>query len=220
MTSDAFPEPIPVCHETSRKAAAPGGSDIPAINQIVLANLGLAGRVARRCFRVFGSVVELDDLRQEAALGLLRAARYYRPDTGVRFSTYASRCCWHACVTMLRPQLDRRARTVELPDVDPPASEKSGLDLVMTREVWSLGWSRLSSAEQDVLLLRYRDGLTQREAGARRGVGAARARHIEIKALSRLAKGVGIAGKTVGGRRILIVDHSPRHCPAAPHAGR
>ena len=82
------------------------------VNRQVLDNLGIARIVARRCLVLFGPVLELDDLTQEANLALLRAARYYQPQYGAAFSTYAYRCCWRACTAVMRPLL---RRAVNLP---------------------------------------------------------------------------------------------------------
>ncbi|ONI67184.1 RNA polymerase subunit sigma-28 [Kribbella sp. ALI-6-A] len=56
------------------------------LEQAIELNLGIAHSIASR-FR--GRGVEADDLDQVAYLGLLKAARSYRPDTGTPFLAYA-----------------------------------------------------------------------------------------------------------------------------------
>lgn len=62
------------------------GGDEDAVNQLVEANLRFAMYLAHR-YRREG--VEMDDLVQEANIGLMLAARRYDPEHGVRFTSYA-----------------------------------------------------------------------------------------------------------------------------------
>lgn len=65
-----------------------GRTRAPAIeDQLVRSQLGLVWRLARQ-HRVRG--VDLEDLVQEGALGLLEAIRRFEPRRGVRLSTYAA----------------------------------------------------------------------------------------------------------------------------------
>jgi DNA-directed RNA polymerase sigma subunit (sigma70/sigma32) len=61
--------------------------DGAALNSLVVANQRFATYMASRYRR---QDVEMDDLIQEANMGLLLAARHFDPDRGVRFSTYAA----------------------------------------------------------------------------------------------------------------------------------
>ncbi len=49
-----------------------------------------------------GSVVDIDDLRQEGRLALIAAAASFKPELGVSFSTYASTCVYNAVAGVLR----------------------------------------------------------------------------------------------------------------------
>jgi RNA polymerase sigma factor (sigma-70 family) len=98
--------------EALREAAVPMRQQLEALDgavcELVEANLGLACSLAR-CHRHRGIPVE--DLVQEAYIGLIRAADRYDHRRGYRFSTYAS--WWikqgvHAC-------LRNHARTVRIP---------------------------------------------------------------------------------------------------------
>lgn len=55
--------------------------------QVVMANRGLAVSLARR---FEGRGIEVDDLHQVAMLGLVQAARRYRPDKGNGFTAFAA----------------------------------------------------------------------------------------------------------------------------------
>lgn len=74
--------PAPGGHGAGEEAA--GGGESPV--ELVLKYLGLADALARR-YRVPGGDVE--DLRQAARLGLVTAARRYRPGAGHGFLPYA-----------------------------------------------------------------------------------------------------------------------------------
>jgi len=60
--------------------------DESAINSLVEANLRFAMYMANRYRR---DSVDIDDLIQEANIGLMLAARHYDPEKGVRFTSYA-----------------------------------------------------------------------------------------------------------------------------------
>jgi len=60
--------------------------DESAINTLVEANLRFALYIANRYRR---QDIDMDDLIQEANIGLMLAARHYDPDRGSRFSSYA-----------------------------------------------------------------------------------------------------------------------------------
>ena len=61
--------------------------DQRAMHRLVTAHMRLAIAMAAK-FRRYGA--PMDDLIQEASLGLMRAAERFDPDRGVRFSTYAA----------------------------------------------------------------------------------------------------------------------------------
>jgi len=62
--------------------------DEAALNALVEANLRFAMFMANRYRR---RSIDIDDLIQEANIGLMLAARHYDPDRGVRFTSYAGR---------------------------------------------------------------------------------------------------------------------------------
>ena len=82
--------------------------DRDARDRLFLANRGLVGAVAQG-FR--GRGLEVDDLISEGNLGLLRATTEFRPQFGVRFSTYA--CYWIR--QSIRHALINTTATIRLP---------------------------------------------------------------------------------------------------------
>ncbi|HET7877089.1 MAG TPA: sigma-70 family RNA polymerase sigma factor [Methylomirabilota bacterium] len=82
--------------------------DARAEHELVEANLRLVVRVARR---YLGRGLSLLDLIEEGNVGLLQAARKFRPDRGTRFSTYA---IWWIRQAIVRA-LANQARLIRLP---------------------------------------------------------------------------------------------------------
>ena len=73
-------------YKLSKRAMGKGPRALDARNQLVMANYGLIHLVAQ-AYRRAG--IRYEDLVQEGAMGLLRAAETFDPDRGVRFGTYA-----------------------------------------------------------------------------------------------------------------------------------
>jgi RNA polymerase sigma factor (sigma-70 family) len=91
--------------ELARRVQA---GDKEAERRLVEANLRLVVRISRRYLR---RGLSLLDLIEEGNLGLLQAARKFRPDRGTRFSTYATWWIRQAVVRALANQ----ARVIRLP---------------------------------------------------------------------------------------------------------
>lgn len=73
-------------YRLAKAAMRKGARALDARNALVMANYGLIHLVAQ-AYRRAG--IRYEDLMQEGAMGLLRAAETFDPDRGVRFGTYA-----------------------------------------------------------------------------------------------------------------------------------
>jgi RNA polymerase primary sigma factor len=100
--------PLLTAEEEQELARRTQAGDREAERRLVEANLRLVVKIARR-YRHRG--LPLADLVEEGNLGLLRAARKFRPDRGTRFSTYAT---WWIRQAVARA-LANQARTIRLP---------------------------------------------------------------------------------------------------------
>ena len=101
--------------------------DKEALNKLVTHNLRFADSIANR-YKNRG--MELDDLRQSANEGLMKAAIKYNPDLGYKFSTYAA---WWIKQSITR-MFEDDARTIRVP-VHADAKKKKYLKL--KEELWS-----------------------------------------------------------------------------------
>merc|ERR1719502_1839133 len=81
---------------------------------MVSANMRLVVSIVRPYLKpnaVAGGALSMEDLVQEGSLGLLKAVGRFRPERGLRFSTYAT---WWIRTTVQRAVADQ-ARTIRLP---------------------------------------------------------------------------------------------------------
>jgi hypothetical protein len=69
--------------------------DKAAFHRLILLHRPLARRISRRLERWFG--MDPDDAEQTAMIGLLMAARKFKPELGCQFSTYATHWIRQAC---------------------------------------------------------------------------------------------------------------------------
>jgi RNA polymerase primary sigma factor len=89
-------------------ARAAKGGDERAQERIIAANLRLVVSIARR---YQGMGLSFSDLIGEGNLGLIKAAEYFNPDLGFRFSTYASKWIRQS----ITRSLANHSRTVRIP---------------------------------------------------------------------------------------------------------
>lgn len=166
----------------------------------------LADRTARRFARHLPPGTGLDDLTQECAVALYRAAAKFDPDRGTPFEGYAGVVVARAARAYLRREsrrgLSGLSRAPGRPAVgfQPYAVNEDGagvptVELVADRGVWRPGWDRaewervlacLSERQRQVVTLRLLHHLTTREVGRALGFRASRVTFLWQQALERM----------------------------------
>jgi RNA polymerase sigma factor (sigma-70 family) len=134
-----------------------------------------------------------DELMQRGILGLLLAINRFDRKRGVRFYTYAS---WRIKNLMLkRDPLSSRSISLDESDRDGgcplneviPSEDSDPSREAELGELWRLA-ERLPRKQRVVLLLRYKMGLTQAEAGIEMGITKQAVQQFEAKAIANMRK--------------------------------
>lgn len=153
------------------------------LHPLVEANVGLAWAIALRWKR---SGLDIEDLAQAGAIGLVKAARSFDPERG-SFSTHAT---W-----WIRSEIRRAAEKLtkhqgidEILD-DPPSGRPGADEELAGREAMDRVWEevgRLPAGDRAVILARYRDGLSPTQAAERFKVTRMRIYQREHRGLDKL----------------------------------
>ncbi len=88
VKNQAFPQPLNEADERSCLTRVQQGEE-QAYHELVEHNLRLVAFIAKK-FRDSG--VDEDDMISLGTIGLIKAVKSFRPDTGTKFATYAARC--------------------------------------------------------------------------------------------------------------------------------
>ncbi len=163
--------------------------DVDIRNSLVMQNLGLVYRLANQYAAL--AVDSLEDLVQEGCLGLIRAVERFRPEYGVRFSTYAYPVISGSIRNHLRSRRrllgkgDRSGHQAEVPGGSASLPSPVGEELVAPEELEQLAGTaegdfadevvvqvltgdllaRLPDVERRIVTHFFYDDLTQREIG-------------------------------------------------------
>ena len=158
----------------------------PQQEDLVVRHLPVARSLAAR---YSGRGIEVEDLRQAARMGLVKAARRYDPEQGA-FLSYAvpmakgeMRRCFRDLARCVRAQQgeDESGSLVEqVGEVDP------GFDRAEARVLVGEALEGLDETDLMVLRLRYAEGLTQAEIGERIGATQAQVSRTLARILRRM----------------------------------
>lgn len=179
--------------EVARAAAAL----LAAQNALAVQFLPLARKVAGQVLRHY-PLVDADDLTDECGVGVVKAARSWRPNRGNSFLTHAYVGAWRQGLSWARRQnkrgftwtprhLSPGVVSVCGPDAEPvvgtlTAPAPPAPDL--TAGEWAELFRGMPGRLRRVLRLRYEDGRTLREVAAELGVSHERARQLSVKAVA------------------------------------
>lgn len=130
--------------------------------------------------------VPLEDLQQEALLGILAAANHYREDCGAKFSTYATYWIKKYVIQAIAAECGISSQTVELdampvPDAVMPSVQSSA----EVSEALSLP-SDMPDLEKEVITLCFQEQLSIKEIGIKLGISNEKVKQIRQKAMRRL----------------------------------
>lgn len=165
------------------------GTAVRRPNELVEAHLSLIEPIARRLWRTLPRTFSIEDLIGAGRIGLLEAARRYRPEDhgGTPFSAYARRRIRGAMLDSVRRGAFIEATRPALEDTAEPAAEMDFDRDVLGLRVASAIRS-LPERQQRVLLLHYEDGLLLAEIGSQFGVCRSRAWQIHRSAIRSLRR--------------------------------
>lgn len=118
----AFPRPLSAAEEADCLCRAAEG-DETARQKLIVHNLRLVSHIAHK-YAVPGYTQE--DLVSVGTLGLIKAVNTFRPETGVRLTTYAARCIENEILMLLRAS--RKVRN-EVSLSEPLGTDGEGNDI-------------------------------------------------------------------------------------------
>lgn len=174
-------------------------------NQLIENNLGLVFHIARR-YR--SSYFALDELVSVGSIGLVKAARTYRSERGVLFSTYAGRCITNEILMFLRQNL-KHLKVLSLDTPMQNANQDSassiadfygacddrieyGIERAEERKALLNAVSRLSPRNRALISMRYglygQKRLCQAEVAANLGISQGYVSRLEKQCIRYLRK--------------------------------
>lgn len=179
----------------------------PEFRALVMNNMGLARSLAAM---MHTPSIPYDDMLSYATEALFRAAERYRPEVGVKFSTWA--------FGIIRNELVRRRKeqheydTTELRTLDAPAGgDDDGATTVLDREASTAdvykevndsaklaalrqAFAKLTDEQRQLIQLVYIDGKTVREVAELTGINRVTVVHRAAKAATELRKALRSQG--------------------------
>lgn len=188
-----------------QESATQSSRDAVILGQLYQVHI-IAGHLKRRV----PPSVTMDDLISAGTIGLIQAVDRFDPSHGIKLKTFAERRILGAMLDLLRREDPlsrserRRVRTgncepvriesleqlsIEKQGSIPAANTPSPLEQAMTTDLEcrvSAQRTKLSTTEQQVLSLRYKDGLTNVAIGLRLSLHESRVSQISVHAVRKL----------------------------------
>ena len=94
-TPQSFPPPLPAEEERAAFAAHRAG-DAAAREKLILHNLRMVSHIVKK---YYGTAKNAEDLVSIGSIGLIKAVDSFKPETGVKFATYAAKCIQNAILS-------------------------------------------------------------------------------------------------------------------------
>lgn len=207
QSSSSFPKALPAAEE-QRCLEAMAKGDRKARQKLIEHNLRLVAHIAKK---YYADENDRDDLVSIGTIGLIKAIDSFKPDKGIRLSSYASRCIENEILMFFRGtkksaqdislnepiDTDRDGNTLTLLDTiaaDNDIIEDIDLRLKIGR-LYSVLGKVLTEREKEIIVLRYglsgQRPMVQREVARKLHISRSYISRIEKKALEKLRKQFG-----------------------------
>jgi len=201
-TPQNFPPPLSAEEERVTFEAHRAG-DTAAREKLILHNLRLVSHIVKK---YYNTAKNQEDLISIGSIGLIKAVDSFKPETGVKFATYAAKCIQNEILMFFRSQkkLSAEVSIHDTIDVDRDGNPLTYMDVIASEEnmiedtdrrirnaaVRRLVATVLDEREREVIVLRYglsgKDPLTQREVAELLGISRSYVSRIEKAALETL----------------------------------
>lgn len=179
---------------TNEELAVLAKTNNDALAELWGQNTGLAGIFATRRFarlQEYGNTcgTEIDDLKQTAFLGLVRAVHYFEPDKGLKFNTYWDNCVKYEFNRLLGTHTTSKREPLNIcTSLDAPVSDDADADTLMDfiadpidvyteidermsrSEMLQKSMKMLSEKQQRALQLIFYKNMTRKQAATTMGI--------------------------------------------------
>ena len=205
-----FPEPLSPAEEAKCFAEMKKG-DPAARNRLIVHNLRLVAHIVKK---YYANASDQDDIMSIGTVGLIKAVDSFKPESGVRFATYAGKCLQNEILMYFR---SRKKYSGEISLNEPVETDKNGnlltyadlisvddtiaedLDLKLRSErARKLILHTLTPRERKIMVMRYGlrgdEPMTQREISLKLGISRSYVSRIEKAALAKLREGMKMPG--------------------------
>ena len=128
--------------------------------KLILHNLRLVSHIVRK---YYSNAPENEELVSIGVIGLVKAVDTFKPETGIRFATYAARCIQNEILMHFRAQKKRAGEVslAETIDIDRDGNPLTYMDIIYTNE--NLGEEFDKKAQVEHALRLVKNTLDERE---------------------------------------------------------
>ncbi len=207
QSSSSFPKALSAAEEKRSLEEMAKGSRA-ARQKLIEHNLRLVAHIAKK---YYADENDRDDLVSIGTIGLIKAIDSFKPDKGIRLSSYASRCIENEILMFFRGakktaqdislnepiDTDRDGNTLTL--IDTIAADNDiveDIDLhIKIRHLYDVLGKVLTEREKEIIVLRYglsgQRPMVQREVARKLHISRSYISRLEKKALEKLRKQFG-----------------------------
>ena len=206
-TPNKFPPPLSAEEEKKHFELAKSGNE-DSRQKLILHNLRLVSHIVRK---YYANAPDNEDLVSIGVIGLVKAVDSFKPETGIRFATYAARCIQNEILMHFRAQKKHMSDVslAETIDVDRDGNPLTYMDIICTNEnmgeeldtktqierALRLVKNVLDEREKQIITMRYglfglKKSYTQKEIAQKLNISRSYVSRIEKSALEKLRDGL------------------------------